>query len=89
MYSSKRKAEELRYTRDEGVVLVGELELELPEVGRLVRDRVVEILFDFSHTEIQVWGSLPPPPPLHPSLSLSLYLSLSVLRQTYTESSLA
>ena len=80
MYSSKRKAEELRYTRDEGVVLIGELELELPEVGRLVRDRVVEILFDFSHTEIQVWGSLPPPP-----LSILLCLCLSIFLSLFSD----
>lgn len=54
VFSSQKAAEELWYTRDEGVVLIGELVLELPEVGRLVRDRQVEIFFDFSHTEIQV-----------------------------------
>ena len=54
VFSSVKKAEELWYTRDEGVVPIGELVLELPEVGRMTRDREVEIFFDFSHTEIQV-----------------------------------
>ena len=54
VFSTQKGPDEVWYTRDEGVVLIGELVLELPEVGRLVRDRQVEIFFDFSHTEIQV-----------------------------------
>ncbi|CAI8009004.1 Heat shock 70 kDa protein 12B [Geodia barretti] len=54
VFSSVKKAEELWYTRDEGVVQIGELVLELPEVGRTTRDREVKVFFDFSHTEIQV-----------------------------------
>ena len=58
VFSSVKKVEELWYTRDEGVVQIGELVLELPEVGRTTRDREVEVFFDFSHTEIQVYSRL-------------------------------
>ena len=36
------------------MILVGELELQLPDARRRGTDREVEIVFDFSHTEIQV-----------------------------------
>lgn len=54
IFSSTKEARELWYTRGSDVILIGELELEFPEVGKSCRNREVEIQFDFSHTEIQV-----------------------------------
>ena len=48
-----KPAEEIWYTKSPDMVLIGELELHLPEEARW-KDRAVEIVFDFSHTEIQV-----------------------------------
>ena len=52
VFSSPEPAREVWYTTGDNVVKVGELEIELPVVEE--EEREVEIMFDFSHTEIQV-----------------------------------
>ena len=54
MFTSRKPAHEVWYTTPQTTVLIGELTLKLPEVPRGGKERVVEVIFDFSHTEIQV-----------------------------------